>query len=109
MSIPKKLHVKTGDTVAVISGANAGKSGKVLACFPKEGRVIVEGVNIITRHTKPRGQQNQGGRIQKEAPIYASKVMLYCDKCKRGVRVGHKVEDGKKVRVCKRCGKTFEA
>ena len=103
-----KLHVKKDDTVVVITGKDKGKKGKVLVASPKENKVIVEGVNIVARHTKPSGQGNQGGIIRKEAHIDASNVMLYCDKCDKGVRVKTVVkEDGKKVRVCAKCGKEF--
>lgn len=104
-----KMHVKREDTVVVITGKDKGKKGKVLVSFPKENRVIVEGVNIISRHTKPSGQGNPGGIIKREAPIDASNVMLYCDKCDQGVRVSVKVlENGEKVRVCKKCGNTIK-
>jgi large subunit ribosomal protein L24 len=106
----KRMHVKKGDTVVVISGANKGKTGKVLAACPKDGRVIVENVNMVTKHVKPRGVGQQGGRVEKEGPLYASNVMLYCDKCKKGTRVAYKfLEDGTKARVCKKCGETFES
>ncbi len=98
------LHVKTGDTVVIISGKSRNGTGKVLAVSPKEGKVIVEGQNMVTKHVKPRRQGEQGGIVQAEAPMYACKVMLYCPKCKKGVRVGHELKDGKKVRVCKKCG-----
>ncbi len=100
-----KLHVRKDDTVVVITGKEKGKKGKILVAMPKDGRVVVEGVNIVSRHTKPRGQANQGGILKKEAPINASNVMLYCSKCDKGVRVTNKVqENGDKVRVCKKCG-----
>ena len=100
----KTLHVKKDDTVIVISGDDKGAKGKVLATSPKEGKVIVEGINMQTKHVKPRKQGESGGIIKVEGALYASKVMLYCDKCKTGVRYATKVEDGKKVRVCKKCG-----
>ena len=104
-----KVHVKTGDKVVVINGKDRGKQGKVLQVSPSEGKVIVEGVNIVKKHVRPRSAQQQGGIIDQEAAIYASKVMLYCEKCKSGVRVGHKInEDGTKVRVCKKCGEVIE-
>ena len=103
-----KLHVRKDDTVVVITGKDKGKKGKILVAIPKDGRVVVEGVNIVSRHTKPRGQGNQGGILKKEAPIDASNVMLYCSKCDKGVRVENKVqENGEKVRVCKKCGATI--
>ena len=104
-----KMHVKTGDTVMVISGTESGKVGKVLSAYPKEGKVIVAGVNVVTRHIKPRGAQQPGGRIQQESGIFVSKVMLYCDKCKKPTRIAHAfLEDGKKIRVCKKCGEHIE-
>ena len=98
------LHVKTGDTVMIISGKDKGQTGKVLAVSPKEGKVIVEGHNMVTKHVKPRRQGEQGGIVKKETPIRACKVALFCDKCGKGVRVGYKVENGKKTRVCRKCG-----
>jgi len=107
------LHVRTGDTVMVVSGSAAhirdghgkksAKIGKILSADPKAGSVIVEGVNIRVRHTKPRGQNQQGGRLEREMPIKASNVMLYCAKCKKPTRIAHKIENDKKVRVCKHC------
>ena len=103
-----KLHVKTNDNVMIISGKDKGKSGKVLEVSPKEGKVIIEGCNIVTKHVKPRAMGQQGGIVKAEAPLYACKVMPICPKCGKPTRVGKKVnEDGKKVRVCKKCGVTF--
>ena len=99
-----KLHVKTNDTVVVLSGDSKGVKGKVIAVSPKEGKVIVEGANVIHKHVKPRKQGETGGIVDAEGAIYASKVALYCAKCGKGVRAGHKVVDGKKVRVCTKCG-----
>lgn len=104
----KKVHVKKGDTVVVIAGKDKGKKGKVLAVLPSENRVIVEGVNMITKHVKPSAQMQQGGLIHQEGKIHASNVMYYCSKDKMGVRTGNKIlEDGTKVRYCKKCGETF--
>lgn len=100
----KTLHVKKDDTVIVISGDDKGAKGKVLAVSPEEGKVIVEGANMQTKHVKPRKQGETGGIIKVEGAMYASKVMLYCSKCGKGVRYTTTVEDGKKVRVCKKCG-----
>ena len=98
----KKLHVKKGDTVVVISGKSKGKKGKVLDTSPDEGKVIVEGVNMATKHVKPKKQGQQGGILKAEAPLYACKVMVVCPKCGKPTRVGKKVlEDGTKARVCK--------
>ena len=103
MSTPK-LQVKSGDTVVVISGADKGKEGKVLKADPKNGKVIVEGVNVASKHQKPRKQGEEGGIIKLETPIYACKVMVVCPKCGKPTRVAHKQENGKNVRVCKKCG-----
>ena len=103
-----KLHVKTGDLVRVISGSEKGKEGKIVATSPKEAKVIVEGVNMVSKHVKPRQAGQEGGIVKTEGAMYACKVMLVCPKCKQAVRVGYKVnEDGEKVRVCKECGAEF--
>ena len=99
-----KMSIKKDDLVVVLSGKDAGKQGKVLETQPSTGKVIVEGVNIVSRHTKPRRQGEEGGIIKKEAPIYACKVQRVCPKCGKPTRIGHKVEGDKKVRVCKKCG-----
>ena len=99
-----KLHVKTGDTVVIISGNDKGERGKVLEVSPKEKKVMVEGLNIATKHVKPRQAGQMGGRVQAEGAMYVSKVMLVCPKCDKTTRVAHKIEDGKKIRVCKHCG-----
>ena len=96
-----KVHVKSGDTVAVISGKDRGARGKVMAVSPKEGKVIVEKVNVVKKHVKPRKMGEQGGIIEAEAALYASKVQLVCPKCGRPTRVGHVIENGKKMRACK--------
>ena len=99
-----KVHVKTGDTVVVLSGKDKGKKGKVLQVSPKEGKVIVEGLNVATKHVKPRRQGEQGGIVEAEAAMYACKVQLVCPKCGKATRIAHKIlEDGSKVRVCKSC------
>ena len=106
-----KVHVKSGDTVAVISGKDRGARGKVMAVSPSEGKVIVEKVNVVKKHVKPRKMGEQGGIIEAEAALYACKVQLVCPKCGRPTRVGHMIDDkGKKVRVCKKadCGAKFE-
>ena len=102
-----KLHVKTGDTVVVLSGNSKGVKGEVIATSPKEGKVIVQGANIIHKHVKARRQGETGGIVDAEGAMYASKVALYCPKCDKGVRVHHTVENGKKIRVCK-CGHKFD-
>lgn len=104
----KKLNVRRGDKVVVISGKDAGKQGSVIAASPKKGRVIVEGVNVVSRHTKPRSAQDQGGIIKREGAIDASNVMLVCPTCGKPTRVHHQIVDGKNVRVCK-CGAVIES
>ena len=99
-----KLHIKRDDTVVVLSGDSKGVKGKVIAVSPKEGKVLVEGANIIHKHVKPRKQGETGGIVDTEGAIYACKVALYCSKCDQGVRVKHQIVDGKKVRVCAKCG-----
>ena len=100
----EKLHVKTGDTVVVISGNSKGTRGKVVATSPSEKKVIVEGANIVSKHTKARRQGENSAIVKTEGAIYASKVQLVCPKCDKGVRVHHKIVDGKKIRVCAKCG-----
>jgi large subunit ribosomal protein L24 len=108
VNVPKKMHVKKGDTVEIISGKDKSKRGKVLAAYPSEGKIIVEGVNLLTKHKKARGANQQGGIIHQEGPIYSSKAMLVCKKCNKPTRVGHKIlEDGTKVRVCRVCNETI--
>mgnify|MGYP001027399864 FL=1 len=102
------MHVKSGDTVVVISGKDKGKTGKILRAMPKENRVVVEGVNMVTKHKKTAGPTKPGGIVKFEAPLNVSKVMIYCPKDKTGVRVGHQFQkDGSKVRVCKKCGEVI--
>lgn len=115
-----KVHVKTGDTVVLLTGKDiyqykdvTDKSkgrleGKVVAVSPKEGKVIVEGFNKITKHVKPTRMGQSGGIVETEGALYASKVQLVCPKCGKPTRIGHVVEDGKKLRACKKCGKSFE-
>lgn len=98
------MKVIKNDTVLVITGNDKGKKGKVLKVFPKEHRVIVEGVNFIKRHTRPTQKNQQGGILEKEAPIHVSNLLVVCPKCSTPSRLGRKVlEDGKKVRVCQNC------
>ncbi|MGN0766963.1 MAG: 50S ribosomal protein L24 [Christensenellales bacterium] len=103
-----KLNVKTNDTVLVIAGKDKGKKGKIMKAMPEQERVVVQGVNMVTRHTKPRKQGDEGGRIQKEAAIHVSNVMLVCPKCNKPTRVAHAEEGGKKVRLCKQCNKAID-
>ena len=101
------LHVKRGDTVVVLSGKDKGKQGKVISASPKKGTVLVEGVAVTAHHQKPRKQGETGGIVNRETPIHACKVMRVCPKCGKATRVGHKTEDGKNVRACKKCGATI--
>lgn len=110
-----KLHIKKGDTVVLNVGSYANKfskpgtpkTGKVLEVSGKEGKVIVEGINMVSKHVKPKKQGESGGIVKAEAPINACKVSLFCDKCGKGVRTKVQVVDGKKVRVCAKCGKNI--
>ena len=104
------MNIKKGDTVVRLSG-DGGKDrdltthqGKVIATLPKENKVVVEGMNMVTCHIKPRRQGEEGGIVRREAALYASKVQVVCPKCGKPTRVAHKIEDGKKKRVCKHCG-----
>ena len=124
---PVKLKVKKGDTVEVISGKDKGKRGQILAAYPKENKVLVQGANMIVRHTKDRPSNRpgaeginrviKGGRVEKEGPLFASKVMVVCPSCHRPTRVGHAYREGteklsrRKYRVCKHpdCGKAIDA
>lgn len=103
-----KVHVKTGDKVVVINGKYRGQEGKVIAVSPAEGKIIVEGINIITKHVKPRRMGETGGIIKAESALYADKVQLVCPECGKATRVGHEGKGKDKVRVCKKCGAKFE-
>ena len=99
------MSIKKGDTVIVLSGKDKGKQGKVLEAMPTERKVVVEKVNIVSRHTKPRQQGQEGGILKKEAALNACKVMRVCPKCNKPTRPASKLgADGKRVRVCKKCG-----
>lgn len=103
------MHVKKGDTVVVISGKDKGKKGKVLEAMPKKNRVIVEGVNMLTKHQKPNAKVQQGGIVHQEGAIHISNVMMWDAKAKAPTRIGYKIlEDGKKVRVSRKTGETIE-
>ena len=101
------MKIRKDDKVVVLSGRDKGKEGKVLSADPKNGKVIVEGVLVASRHQKPRKQGEAGGIMDVEGAMYADKVQLFCSKCGKGVRTGIKVDGDKKVRVCKKCGKEF--
>ncbi len=105
----QRIHIKSGDNVVVISGKDKGKKGKVLSVGAQKRTVIVEGVNMVTKHTKARRAGETGGIVKQEAPIYACKVMNICSKCGKPTRIAHKIlEDGKKSRICKHCGELLD-
>ena len=98
------MNIKKGDTVVVLSGKDRGKQGKVLGSGPKSSKVVVEGINMVTCHVKPRKQGEEGGIVKREAAVASCKVQVVCPKCSKATRVAHKIENGKSVRVCKHCG-----
>ena len=103
-----QLHIKTGDTVVVLSGSSKGVRGEVIATSPKENKVIVKDANMIKKHVKARRQGDVSGIIDAEGAMYASKVALYCPKCGKGVRTNAVVDGDKKIRTCKKCGHKFD-
>lgn len=104
----KRFHVKKNDVVMVIAGKDKGKTGKILKVLRKKQAVIVEGVNIVKKHLRPTPKA-KGGIVEREAPIHVSNVMLYCDRCAKPVRVGRRLlEDGRKVRYCKKCDEVID-
>lgn len=103
-------YLKRDDQVEIIAGKDKGRVGKILRILRDSDRVVVEKINVVKRHTKPNMANQQGGILEKEAPIHVSNVMLICPKCAKAVRVGRKIlEDGSKVRVCKKCDETIES
>ena len=103
------MKIRKNDTVLVIAGKDKGKKGKVRLAYPKDERVLVEGVNLIKRHTRAVRGVRQAGIIEREAPIHVSNVMLLCSKCNHPTRVGlHFLEDGRKVRICRSCGEVID-
>jgi large subunit ribosomal protein L24 len=104
-----RVHVKKGDNVIVLNGKDRGKKGKVLSVQPSKHMVLVEGVNMVTKHVKPRNQYQQGGLVHQESPVNADKVMLVCSKCGKPTKVGKKyLENGSKARVCKKCDEVID-
>jgi len=104
-----RFSLKKNDLVIVIAGKEKGKSGRILKVFPRKNRALIEKVNFIKKHTRPSGQTRQGGIVEREAPIHVSNVMVICEKCNLPIRVGKKIlDDGKKVRVCKKCGELLD-
>ncbi len=104
-----KLKIKTGDTVVVVSGKDKGKQGKILAAFPNENKVIVDGVNVAVKHQKPKNAQDKGGLVNVNLKIDVSNVKLICPVCKKASRIGYKIVNGEKVRYCKKCGKVLDS
>lgn len=102
------MHVKKGDKVKVISGKDKGQVGTILEAYPKKDRVLVEGVNMIKKHSKPTNDNPQGGIVTKEAPIHVSNVMPLDPKTGEPTRVGYQVVDGKKVRIAKKSGQSLD-
>lgn len=102
------LNVKKGDTVVVIAGKDKGKTGKVLVAMPADNSVVVAGVNIISKHKKPRSAQDKGGIIKRENKIDASNVQIICGSCGKATRVGHSIDGDKKTRICKKCGASLD-
>lgn len=103
-----KMNIKKGDTVYVITGKDKGKSGKVTAVYSDKNKVLIENVNIVTKHQKSKSQQDKGGIVKKPAPIDASNVMVVCPVCGKATRISHKEIDGKKARICKKCGASLD-
>ncbi len=101
------VNIKKGDTVKVLSGKSKGKQGKVIAVAPAEQKAIVEGVNIVSKHLKARGNDTPAGIVKTEGALYTCKLQIVCPKCGKATRVGSKVADGKRVRVCKKCNAEF--
>ena len=104
-----KMFVKKGDKVVVIAGKDKGKTANVLEVSPSDNKVLVEGVNVVTRHQKPRSQEDKGGIVKKSIPMEASNVMVVCPSCDKATRVKHGEVDGKKVRTCSKCGASLDA
>jgi len=98
------MKIKKGDTVLIISGKNRGKRGKVLQVFPREGRVVVEGVNLRKKHIRPRRAGEKGQIVEMPAPLHVSNIKIICSKCRKATRIGYKIVDKKKFRICKKCG-----
>ena len=103
------MQIRKNDSVMVISGRERGKTGKVLRVLPKKDAVVIERVNMVKRHSRPRGPQQPGGIVEKEASVHIANIMMMCDKCNAPVRVGRKpLADGKRIRICRRCGEALD-
>ena len=103
-----KMTIKTGDNVLVIAGKDKGKTGKVVAVNAAANKVLVDGINVVTKHQKPRSQQDKGGIVKKSAPIDASNVQVVCPVCGKATRIAHSEVEGKNVRVCKKCNASLD-
>ncbi len=103
-----KMTVKSGDNVLVITGKDKGKTGKITAVYADSGKVLIENVNIVSKHQKPKSQQDKGGIFKRPAPIEASNVLVVCPVCDKATRIAHKEVDGKKIRICKKCGASLD-
>lgn len=109
LHVCNKLHVRKGDTVIILSGKDKGKKGKILTAYPQEGKVLVEGVNIVSKHRRPTPTMQQGGIIKQESPIYAAKVMLVCPACKQPTRIAtRQLDNGDRVRACRKCEENID-
>jgi large subunit ribosomal protein L24 len=107
--VAPRYHIKKNDLIMVTKGREKGKSGRILRVIPEKGKVLVEKINMIKRHTRPHGQQRRGGILEKEAPLAIANVRLLCEKCNKPVRIRHRVVEGsKKARVCHKCGESFD-
>lgn len=105
----RKMSIRKDDIVVVTSGAEKGKKGRVIEAIPSRDRVVVEKVNVIKRHMRPNPRQREGGIVEREAPIHVSAVGIFCPKCDRPVKISHKrLSDGRKVRICRKCGEMFD-
>ena len=103
------MQIRKNDSVMIIAGRERGKTGKVLRVIPDKDSAIIERVNLIKRHSRPKGPQQPGGIVEKEAAIHSSNLMIMCDKCNAPVRIGRKIlADGKKIRICRRCGEALD-
>ena len=104
-----RSRIRKNDFVVVTTGKDAGKKGRVIKVFPKEGRALVEGINFVKKHSRPRQVDRRGGIIQKEMPVSIANLMLFCLKCEKGVRIGMRVTDsGQRIRICRSCGSEIE-
>ncbi|HNS32414.1 MAG TPA: 50S ribosomal protein L24 [bacterium] len=104
-----KFKLNKGDFVQVVNGKDRGKTGRVVKVFPEEGRILVEGINFVKRHTKPKSVDKKGGIIQIEKPVSISNVMYFCGKCRKPARISSKVlKDGSKIRYCQKCNENIE-